>query len=257
MIQMFFKLAAGGQTMKRLKSSLLARVALTSVLATAWFGLSPANAVTVTWNFQENGKNKSLSSPQTFHEVAGLSGYDITATGLDATSGTNAWKTTALFAKCCSTGETGLGIHSDKTGNNEIWGKTFIQIDVTAALKEGLKNFSFSMGSTTQKEAWDVFGSNSTGKGAKLTELYKAGHDEGITHTLATGYKYYDFFYDSSLGTESGQGNNVLLATFSGNNNSRTSSAPEPSTWAMMILGFAGLGVMAYRRKSKPALMAV
>jgi hypothetical protein len=34
------------------------------------------------------------------------------------------------------------------------------------------------------------------------------------------------------------------------------SSVPEPSTWAMMILGFAGVGFMAYRRKSKPALMA-
>jgi hypothetical protein len=31
---------------------------------------------------------------------------------------------------------------------------------------------------------------------------------------------------------------------------------PEPSTWAMMILGFAGIGFMAYRHKSKPALMA-
>jgi hypothetical protein len=25
-------------------------------------------------------------------------------------------------------------------------------------------------------------------------------------------------------------------------------SVPEPSTWAMMILGFAGIGLMAYRR---------
>jgi hypothetical protein len=33
-------------------------------------------------------------------------------------------------------------------------------------------------------------------------------------------------------------------------------AVPEPSTWAMMILGFFGLGFMAYRRKSKPALMA-
>jgi hypothetical protein len=33
-------------------------------------------------------------------------------------------------------------------------------------------------------------------------------------------------------------------------------AVPEPSTWAMMILGFAGIGFMAYRRKSKPALMA-
>jgi hypothetical protein len=34
------------------------------------------------------------------------------------------------------------------------------------------------------------------------------------------------------------------------------SGVPEPSTWAMMILGFFGVGFMAYRRKSKPALMA-
>jgi hypothetical protein len=34
------------------------------------------------------------------------------------------------------------------------------------------------------------------------------------------------------------------------------SSVPEPSTWAMMLLGFAGVGFMAYRRKSKPALVA-
>ena len=35
-----------------------------------------------------------------------------------------------------------------------------------------------------------------------------------------------------------------------------TATVPEPSTWAMLILGFAGIGFMAYRRKSKPALMA-
>jgi len=34
-----------------------------------------------------------------------------------------------------------------------------------------------------------------------------------------------------------------------------TAAVPEPSTWAMMILGFVGLGFMAYRRKSNgPAL---
>jgi hypothetical protein len=33
------------------------------------------------------------------------------------------------------------------------------------------------------------------------------------------------------------------------------SAVPEPSTWAMMILGFMGVGFMAYRRKSKPVLM--
>lgn len=35
-----------------------------------------------------------------------------------------------------------------------------------------------------------------------------------------------------------------------------TAAVPEPSTWAMLLLGFAGVGFMAYCRKSKPALMA-
>jgi hypothetical protein len=33
-------------------------------------------------------------------------------------------------------------------------------------------------------------------------------------------------------------------------------AVPEPSTWAMLLLGFAGIGFMAHRRRSKPALMA-
>jgi hypothetical protein len=34
------------------------------------------------------------------------------------------------------------------------------------------------------------------------------------------------------------------------------SAVPEPSTWAMLLLGFAGIGFMAYRRKNRPALLA-
>jgi PEP-CTERM motif len=33
-------------------------------------------------------------------------------------------------------------------------------------------------------------------------------------------------------------------------------AVPEPTTWAMLILGFSGIGFMAYRRKSKPVLLA-
>jgi hypothetical protein len=35
------------------------------------------------------------------------------------------------------------------------------------------------------------------------------------------------------------------------------SAIPEPSTWAMMALGFAGLGYAAFRRKSKRGQMAI
>ena len=32
-------------------------------------------------------------------------------------------------------------------------------------------------------------------------------------------------------------------------------AVPEPSTWAMMILGFAGVGYMAYRRRNKTEML--
>jgi hypothetical protein len=36
----------------------------------------------------------------------------------------------------------------------------------------------------------------------------------------------------------------------------QVNAVPEPSTWAMLILGFAGIGFMAYRRKMQPAALA-
>jgi hypothetical protein len=52
-------------------------------------------------------------------------------------------------------------------------------------------------------------------------------------------------------------GDSVDLGLVSGVTlNAPISAVPEPSTWAMMIFGFAGIGFMTYRRKSKPALMA-
>jgi len=35
-----------------------------------------------------------------------------------------------------------------------------------------------------------------------------------------------------------------------------TAPVPEPSTWLMMILGFLGLGFVAYRRKNQTAFNA-
>jgi hypothetical protein len=75
-----------------------------------------------------------------------------------------------------------------------------------------------------------------------------------------------DFYVQLSAGT-SGSGSITVLDPLSFNLDPGTSftadapgfltaAVPEPSTWTMMILGFTGLGFMAYRRKLKPALMA-
>ena len=49
----------------------------------------------------------------------------------------------------------------------------------------------------------------------------------------------------------------TIGGTSTGDLNIQIGAVPEPSTWAMMILGFAGVGFMAYRRKSQGALRLV
>jgi PEP-CTERM motif-containing protein len=40
-----------------------------------------------------------------------------------------------------------------------------------------------------------------------------------------------------------------------GTNGPPIPAVPEPSTWAMMILGFAGIGYMTYRRRKQAAVV--
>jgi hypothetical protein len=85
----------------------------------------------------------------------------------------------------------------------------------------------------------------------------------GLAPTVTAAYDLTLFFTTtnpSSLvgftgGTITGAGVNgtgLSLSNYSSLTGTITAAVPEPSTWAMMILGFAGVGFMAYRRKSKP-----
>ena len=86
---------------------------------------------------------------------------------------------------------------------------------------------------------------------SQLFTLAPSSNNTWATETLnfiATGGSTtIEFLADSSYTSE-----------YTGLDNVNVSSAvPEPSTWAMLLLGFAGVGFMTYRRKAKPALMAV
>jgi hypothetical protein len=59
-------------------------------------------------------------------------------------------------------------------------------------------------------------------------------------------YTFHDFL--SGADTETG----VISAT----REPIASSVPEPSTWAMMILGLSGVGFMAYRRRNQSVALA-
>ena len=49
----------------------------------------------------------------------------------------------------------------------------------------------------------------------------------------------------------------IGLNSFEFDNVTSVAAVPEPATWAMMILGFLGVGLVAYRRKSRPAFRLV
>jgi hypothetical protein len=94
--------------------------------------------------------------------------------------------------------------------------------------------------------------------------------DDTKTYTLATNHQYslmlYANLYASVSGnygggtatfsgfidptfTVVGENANAYTLSFSPGIGNSVGAVPEPSTWAMMILGFCGLGFMAYRRK--------
>jgi PEP-CTERM motif len=72
------------------------------------------------------------------------------------------------------------------------------------------------------------------------------GADENI-FTFNGAYFIVDIF---------NQANPDNLGNFASVINLTITPVPEPATWVLMVLGFAGLGFIASRRKSKPALMA-
>jgi hypothetical protein len=69
----------------------------------------------------------------------------------------------------------------------------------------------------------------------------------GLTLSSFAANSTGSFFVADVLGTNSAGVRNTGIIDFT----LQTSAVPESSTWAMMILGFMGVGFMAYRRKSQ------
>jgi hypothetical protein len=58
----------------------------------------------------------------------------------------------------------------------------------------------------------------------------------------------------NQTGTGAGTGGSIFL--FKQNSINEVAPVPEPATWAMMLLGFGGIG-MAMRRRRRPAMMQI
>jgi hypothetical protein len=96
--------------------------------------------------------------------------------------------------------------------------------------------------------------------GSSVTDWYHGGSNAWGFHDLtAGGDEVYVFGAFGNSQTAALAGSQVIsegtvLITVAGP--VLAEPVPEPSTWAMMILGFAGVGFMAYRRRSSTMLAA-
>jgi PEP-CTERM motif len=95
--------------------------------------------------------------------------------------------------------------------------------------------------------------------GASPVTFLLSNGDEVTQGSTGSGYAVPNF-----VGVTDKSAFTTILVTSSDSNlnlndlvfGSAVAAVPEPATWAMIILGFVGLGFMTYRRKSKPELMA-
>jgi hypothetical protein len=108
--------------------------------------------------------------------------------------------------------------------------------------------FSFNVQQTVNPEGDMVFGIDDT----------FAGFSFNLAGINVSDFKFHEIGYgsysDNSNRWSNPEGKTSTLyitADFS------VAAVPEPSTWAMMILGFAGVGFMAYRRRSYSTALQV
>lgn len=106
----------------------------------------------------------------------------------------------------------------------------------------GLLNFAFGANQNTPSVTNGSNSSGANGVPAFFISFYgkdnKLGALSGTSGVIA---------FDDGGGRQADGDYDDLVVRFT------VTAVPEPTTWAMMLLGFAGIGLLAYRRKSKPA----
>ena len=201
------------------------------------FGVGPNGVTTASWQ-----NNQGQSHTYT------ASGLSITASAFGPSLNGNADQ---LYGKHGGGDEYGLGMTNDKSGEDEIYNQQgFVQLDLHALVGHVVAGSEYlSFASTTDSEQWTVYGSNTAGvlgsAALPATKTFiSSGGAENTLVQLTGGYRYYDVISSASKG-----GENVLIKSLS------VTATPEPSTWAMMMLGvFALGGTLRMKRRDIAAL---
>jgi len=85
--------------------------------------------------------------------------------------------------------------------------------------------------------------------GSPVTHLFSFAGFSLPPGTYTPSYSY------SYVATYPGASGSTILTD--GADGPLVTAVPEPATWAMMLLGFAGVGFVAHRRKAKPAFRLI
>src|SRR5258708_17483641 len=140
-------------------------------------GVSSAQAVTVTWNLGPspgvpgNPAAGAIGTSQNYT----ANGTTITAYGFASLSSGAMGSAVNLYEKFTSNNPTETGLGLNGTLNHEIVAPDLIAIDFSnarSAPNGGYTQFSFDVGSATNGETWELYGSNksvTTGYGGLFT----------------------------------------------------------------------------------------
>ncbi|MDN3277979.1 PEPxxWA-CTERM sorting domain-containing protein [Frankia sp. RB7] len=109
----------------------------------------------------------------------------------------------------------------------------------SGAFTKSFTSFQFSTDAAGNITAWDIV--IGLGGGGQINiDNYGSGFSGNVGDQVAVGA---NFVGDSNFNPQEAFALNRVAGEF------QIAAVPEPSTWAMMIIGFCGVGFMAYRRK--------
>jgi hypothetical protein len=101
---------------------------------------------------------------------------------------------------------------------------------------------------------------NARGDVDKTTTITLGNFSQSITLASSSALQLHSYTFTTTGGVldfADLAGGNGNIGNILDNVTVMTAAVPESSTWAMMILGFFGVGFMAYRRNNRPVLRLV